>query len=262
MLVKDHLGFQVELAGQPQRIISLVPSQTELLSDLGLEDQVVGITRFCVHPENWRKTKALVGGTKKADLEKIEKLKPDLIIANKEENDRQQIEAMRNIAPVFTTDVRTFEDASNMITDLGKITGASSLAAEIRSRVKDHFRCLNRTAVRKTCIYLIWNDPMMTVSRDTYIHDMLQYAGLENAIGDAGSLRYPEITPEDMYKIKPQVILLSSEPYPFKAKHLKFFSEKFPQSKVALADGEMFSWYGSRLLKFDPSDIQKALGIY
>jgi ABC-type Fe3+-hydroxamate transport system substrate-binding protein len=261
MLIKDHTGFQLTLVDRPERIVSLVPSQTELLADLGLNDRVLGLTRFCVHPDDWRKTKVIVGGTKNVDMRKLELLKPDLVIGNKEENDRAQIEAIRTMAPVFTTDVKTLQDALNMIADIGLITDASGEAAAICNAIKSRFRPFTQTGFCTSCAYLIWQNPIMTVSTNTFIHDMLRIAGFENVFANFGSARYPEITIDDLISKKPQVILLSSEPYPFRKKHLDFFAKYCPGSSVAFADGEMFSWYGSRLVKFDPMPLRKSLDL-
>src|SRR5438105_265149 len=119
----DQLGNQLHIDQHPRRIVSLVPSQTELLFDLGLQEEVIGITKFCVHPYHWHQTKTRVGGTKDIKLEVIDQLKPDLVIANKEENTREQITSLQSLYPVWISDVNTLQDALEMIRSIGEITG-------------------------------------------------------------------------------------------------------------------------------------------
>jgi ABC-type Fe3+-hydroxamate transport system substrate-binding protein len=228
------------------RIISLVPSQTELLYDLGLRDEVAGITKFCIHPDEWFRTKPRIGGTKQLNIEKIRKLDPDLIIANKEENVKEQVEELEKHFPVITTDVNTLEDALEMISLLGKITGRSKAAEEMISAIRYGFDNLTVETSMRTC-YLIWNDPYMTIGGDTFINDMMARCGFFNIFSD--KKRYPVLTIDQLSELDCQVLMLSSEPFPFKIKHKEELQELLPGIKIVLVDGEMFSWYGSRLLK-------------
>lgn len=235
----------------PQRIISLVPSQTELLFDLDLNEQVVGITKFCVHPAEWFYTKTRVGGTKKIHLDIIHQLQPDLIIANKEENVKEQIEECAKNYPVWISDVNNLADAYEMIEQVGIITGKADKSKEIVGSIKKEFSQFQNTcpppagkAVR-TC-YLIWNDPYMTVGSDTFIHSMLETAGFVNVFKD--QKRYPIVTDEELINKNLDVLFLSSEPFPFKQKHVDQLQSLLPGTKIMLVDGEMFSWYGSHLL--------------
>ena len=246
MLVIDQIGYQFELKSPPQRIISLVPSQTELLYDLGLEDEVVGITKFCIHPKEWFETKNRVGGTKTINFEKIAALKPDLIIANKEENNQEEIEALQKSYPVYTTDIYNLEDSLLMMISIGEITNTSAKAKQIVNQINNNFEELKPLKTPKSVLYFIWRNPYMTIGEDTFISDMLTRCGFKPIeIGN----RYPEIAEEQIKKLKPNFIFLSSEPYPFKEKHIKELSILCPNSKITLVDGEMFSWYGSRLIK-------------
>lgn len=233
----------------PQRIVSLVPSQTELLFDLGLGEAVVGITKFCVHPESWFKTKTRVGGTKTVDLEKLISLKPDLIIANKEENVKEQVEALANLFPVWVTDVENVQDACGMIGTMGRITGRTAEAEMLLTQISTGFTELKEAvpadAVSPRCVYLIWKNPYMTVGGDTFISDMLHRCGLVNLF--AMSSRYPVVELPELKDGICDLILLSSEPYPFRERHLEEIRNELPGVKVELVDGEMFSWYGSRL---------------
>lgn len=231
----------------PKRIISLVPSQTELLNHLGLNSETVGITRFCIHPKTWFHTKTRVGGTKTINFKIIKQLKPDLIIANKEENVRDQIEQLALDYPVWLTDVNTFEDALQMITEIGTLTGKNEKAISLMAQINNAFNDLpnNKDPIKTT--YLIWRKPYMTVGGDTFINDMLVKCGFNNIF--AHKNRYPEISIEDLLIANCKLLLLSSEPYPFKQKHIDELSKLLPNTKIVLVDGEMFSWYGSRLLQ-------------
>lgn len=231
-----------------QRIISLVPSQTELLYDLGLEDEVVGITKFCIHPEHWFRNKSRIGGTKDVKFDRVEVLSPTLIIANKEENVKEQVEALASIAAIYTTDISTLEDAYHMMQEIGKLTNTSKKAEEIIRNIKEGFKMLSEQLhqqTSKTCLYLIWKEPYMSVGGDTFIHHMMLHCKLKNVI--AHETRYPSITIEQIKSLAPEIILLSSEPYPFKEKHIAELQTYLPNTTILLVDGEMFSWYGSRL---------------
>lgn len=231
------------------RIISLVPSQTELLAHLGLEKEVIGITKFCVHPQKWFLEKTKVGGTKNIHPEKIEELSPDLIIANKEENVKGQIEELAKKYDVWVTDVNNLEDAINMINDIGKLTCRSEEASDLALKIEEGFEKLKKvvSGKRKTpAAYFIWKDPWMVAGNHTFINDMLQRAGFENIFADLE--RYPQIDLK-LVKENAKLILLSSEPYPFKEKHKPELEHFIPGIKIEIVDGEMFSWYGSRLLK-------------
>jgi len=232
------------------RIVSLVPSQTELLFYLGLDDEVVGITKFCIHPDEWYRDKMRVGGTKQIHLELIDQLSPDLIIANKEENVKDQVEALAEKYDVWITDVNNFPEAIAMIRDIGNLTGAENKAVELTLELEDKFEKLRKkiNAGKKiNAAYLIWRNPYMAAGGDTFINDMLGYCGLENVF--ANQNRYPEIKLNDLANRGTELVLLSSEPYPFKEKHVEEIKKQLPGIKIMLTDGEMFSWYGSRLLK-------------
>ncbi len=239
----DQLHRSVFIPAIPKRIISLVPSQTELLVDLGLEENIVGVTKFCVHPKSLRKEKVIVGGTKNYRLELIDQLKPDLIIGNKEENDQTGIEILMNNYPVWMSDIYSLEDSLDMIVRLGEIFKVEKRAKSISDQIQEDF--LEKVKLKGTAVYLIWNTPMMVAGSDTFINEMMPYAGFENLIKES---RYPEISIEELQQLNPEYLLLSSEPFPFKSKHLKEFENFLPQAKIVLVNGEMFSWYGSRLL--------------
>ncbi len=238
-----------------KRIVSAIPSITELLFYLGLNEQVVGITPFCVHPQQWHTSKQRIGGPKKLHVEDIISLKPDLVIAGKEENIKEQIEAIANHAPVFLTDVITIEDALKMIDDVSVLTGMHNRGCELIKQIKTAMDSFKPIAIRKA-VYVIWKAPYMCVGGDTFIHYMMGMAGFINVF--AQQLRYPVISVEDMINSGAEIIILSSEPYPFKEIHAAELRALLPQHiKIILADGEMFSWYGSRML--EAVDYFKAL---
>lgn len=243
----DQLGRKHCFKNTPKRIVSLVPSQTELLHYLGLKHEVIGITKFCVHPNEWFRSKTRIGGTKNVNIEAVKALQPDIIIANKEENVKEQMEALEAIAPVWVSDVNHLEDALAMIEAIGLLTATNENAQKLIEEINNCFNQLITPNYKlKTC-YLIWRKPYMTVGGDTYINNMLQYAGFNNVF--AKENRYPEITMEQLVEANCEVVFLSSEPYPFKQQHIEELQAALPKVKILLVDGEMFSWYGSRLLE-------------
>lgn len=245
--INDQTGKKVVLkVYPPKKIISLVPSQTELLHDLGLNEEVAGITKFCVHPQSWFKSKERVGGTKQVNLEKIFHLEPDIVIANKEENVKEQIDQIEKFAPVYVSDVNNLNDAISMINDIGMLTGTQEKAKMIAENVQHSFSTLETVTRNHNACYLIWRNLYMTVGSDTFIHDMLNRCGFKNVY--ANEQRYPTITLEELKRKNVELILLSSEPFPFKAKHAEEIKAILPHVKILMVDGEMFSWYGSRLI--------------
>jgi ABC-type Fe3+-hydroxamate transport system substrate-binding protein len=245
----DQLDNRVEINFPPKRIISLVPSQTELLFDLGLDQEIVGITKFCIHPKDKFKSTAKIGGTKKLNIQKIRDLKPDLIIGNKEENQKEDIEILMKEFPVWMSDIFDLKDALQMIKSVGEIVNkkdeANSTANEIENKFKDLKHSTNIQTPRNV-LYFIWQNPNMLAGQNTFINEMVTFCGLKNIIQEH---RYPALNKDELEKLTPEVVLLSSEPFPFKQKHIEEYQEIWPNSKVMLIDGEMFSWYGSRLLK-------------
>ncbi len=265
--VTDQMGRTVEVPERPSRIVSLVPSQTELLADLGLDEEVVGITEYCVHPEHWLQKKTIVGGTKNTVLKRVEQLEPDLIIGNKEENTKKKIEKLEENYPVWMSDVHDIPDVLDMIQELGGVTGRSEKAEELAERIGEGFERLQAHSGKEgtPTAYFIWKDPWMAAASDTFIDAILEASGHQNVFFppfpnkiqtriDAGkaSSRYPSFELEDLKSLDPKRIYLSSEPYPFGEEHRKALQEEFPGAEVRVVDGEMFSWYGSRLQKAIP----------
>ncbi len=241
----DQMEREVVLDKVPRRVVSLVPSQTELLHYLGLDEEVAGITKFCVHPKEWHASKPKVGGTKDFKIDMIRNLEPDLIIANKEENNKGGIEILSKEFPVWVSDVRDFMSAIGMIRKIGLLLDREGEAKELVARIN----CAKTQFIvkkKKECVYLIWKNPYMTIGGDTYIHHMLELAGYDNIFKER--TRYPEVTLEEIAASKADLIFLSSEPFPFREKHVAEVHH-VTGKKVICVDGEPFSWYGSKLLE-------------
>jgi len=240
----DQMNRRVEIPFPPKRIISLVPSQSELLWDLGLQTQLQGITKFCIHPTEMFQHVPRVGGTKKLNIELIEKIQPDLIIGNKEENTREEIEILQNKFSVWMSDVNSFNDAIRMIQQIGEITDTAEKSSALIREIENSFQNIPLPNQVIDVVYLIWKNPYMAAGQHCFINDMLVKAGLVNKI-DTG--RYPEITISQLKAISPDLLILSTEPYPFSEKDVHYFQHELPHAKIWLANGEMFTWYGSRM---------------
>ena len=257
----DARGRAITIASPPARIVSLVPSITELLSDLGLGDAVVGLTRFCVRPDGWREAKTIIGGTKAVQTGAVLDLAPDLVLANREENEKADVEALdAEDVPVFVTDVKTVPDALEMIRSVGALTGTSDRAAPLADRIAQRFDELPVFEPLRAA-YLIWREPYMTVGGDTFIHDVMARGGFENAYGD--ETRYPEVTLDALRDQDLDVVLCSSEPFPFhqKDRFTADLRDALDDTPVEIVDGQAFSWYGSRLLDTPAAlrDVRAAL---
>ena len=241
----DQLGNNIILEKEPVRIVSLVPSQTELLFELGLGDRVVGITKFCIHPDKWFRSKERIGGTKDVNIAKVAQLKPDLIIGNKEENTKEDIEALRQIAPVYMSDIYNLKDSLEMIAQVAEICNVETRGSEIINQIKTNFKTIIPFENQPKVAYLIWKDPFMGVGSNTFIDTVLKdHMGMNNVLGNQE--RYPELDMRSLPEI--DYLFLSTEPYPFKEKHIKELQQDFPNTKIVLVDGEYFTWYGSRLI--------------
>lgn len=243
--VKDQMNRIIRLEKNPQRIISLVPSQTELLYDLGLGDRVVGITKFCIHPNHWYKNKTRVGGTKNIDHKIISQLNPDLIIGNKEENSEEDVLKLIKKHQVYISDVYTLEDALRMTADIGSLTKTSDQANQLIKTIQADF--VDLPILSKSILYLIWFDPYMAVGPNTFIGDLLKKSGIQNSISEP-SARYVTLSKSEIEKLNPDYIFLSSEPFPFKDSHAHEL-KKISNAQIVFVDGEIFSWYGSRMTR-------------
>ncbi|PEN10400.1 cobalamin-binding protein [Longibacter salinarum] len=241
----DQAGRRIRLPDRPKRIVSLVPSITELLYDLKLGERVAGITRFCERPGHWRDEKVIVGGTKNVKQDTIAELEPDLVLANLEENEQEDVEAIN--APVYVTDIETIPDAVDMIRTVGQLTDTVEAAQVMADTIAERFASLQPPATIRAA-YLIWCEPYMSVGHDTFIHDVMTRAGFENVFAEA--TRYPEVSISEIAEANPDVVLCSSEPFPFhqKERFTQDIREAIPDTPVEIVDGQLFSWYGSRLL--------------
>lgn len=264
-LFTDQLGNAVQVNWPPKRIISLVPSQTELLFHLGMKDEIAGITKFCIYPHEMFRTKQRVGGTKNLNFNKIAGLHPDLIIGNKEENEEWQIRELMKLYPVWMSDIKCLDDSLDMICCVGELINRNRQAEILSKKISSEFIRLKKTLHlyhhKKLPLhglshkglrvaYFIWRSPYMAAGRDTFISDMLKRCELNNVFDtEYFESRYPKLTPQQIAEAAPQLIILSSEPYPFLEKHIPEFQKLCPDAKIIIVDGEMFSWYGSHLLK-------------
>lgn len=240
--VVDDRGVTVRLERPPQRIVSLVPSTTETLHALVGPERIVGVTRFCVHPQPWVGTVPKVGGTKDVDLERLAALEPDLVVGNIEENTRELAEAVEGRWPLYMAFPRTVDEALSDLRRLGELVGAPREAAEAvaaiaaaRVKPKASFRFL----------YLIWREPWMAAGSDTFISEMLGEVGGVNVVDG----RYPQVTALSLADLGADLVLLSSEPFPFTPRHVAELSELsgLPERRFHLVDGELCSWHGVRM---------------
>lgn len=257
----DQLNRSVEVSRIPERIVSLVPSQTELLFDLGLEERVIAITKFCIHPNKWFRNKQRIGGTKDFNIELIHSLQPDLILANKEENTEDGLSILMKKYPVWISDIKNIDDATSMINEIGIITNTTLKSTDLNSEIHKNFRLLSNfiskdRLIKNRVAYLIWQQPFISIGEDTFICEMLKSCSLHSVFEQKH--RYPETTIEELKTLNIDYLFLSSEPFPFKEKHKFMFEELLPGIEVVLVDGEYFSWYGSRL-KNAPSYFQTLL---
>ncbi|GAA4896667.1 helical backbone metal receptor [Flaviramulus aquimarinus] len=251
MKLQDQLHREIHLKEIPKRIVSLVPSQTELLCDLGLQDAIVGVTKFCVHPHYIKTDASIVGGTKQIHLDKIKALNPDIILCNKEENTKEIVEACKAISEVHVSDVFTLKDSLELIKQYGAIFKKENKATIIINEIKSELKAFKVFIKEKSSlnvVYFIWKNPWMVAGNHTFINYLLQLNKFKNVYGN--KRRYPEIKLSKLRADKKtEVVLLSSEPFPFKKMHKKELQEFYPNAIIILVDGELFSWYGSRLTK-------------
>ena len=248
-ILTDQIGVTHTFDAIPLKIVSLVPSQTELLCDLGLEDCIIGITKFCVHPNHLLKSKTIIGGTKTVNCDKIRRLNPDIIIANKEENSQEIVSELSKICPVWVTNILNLADNMHMITDFGNLFNKQAEAAKWIQNIETAQIDFENFVAKKnfqSVAYFIWANPYMVAGSETFINELLTIIKFKNVFQNLS--RYPEIEIAALVKKKPDLIFLSSEPFPFKEKH-KTELQKFTKAKIIFVDGEFFSWHGSRILK-------------
>jgi ABC-type Fe3+-hydroxamate transport system substrate-binding protein len=251
----DHLGRVVSIPVPPQRIVSLCPSQTETLVHLGVGARLVGRTSFCIHPAEELADVVVVGGTKTLKLERVIDLEPDLVICEKEENTQEMVEELSKLYPTFVTDVRDWFDGIRMIRDLGAITGTAARAEELAQQAAAAMGGIVPLSPERTALYLIWKSPLMAVGADTYIHSVMELCGFKNLAARLPG-RYPELTAGQIRQMQPDYLLLSTEPFHFTRDHVTEMQAEMHGTKVILVDGEMFTWYGSRMIEA-PTYLQR-----
>lgn len=242
----DQMGRRLTVNWPPSRIVSLVPSQTELLFDLGIGERVVGVTDFCTEPADALRELARIGGTKRFLFDLIDALEPDLLIGNREENYPEGIERLAERHPVWMSDILRLEDALAMIRAVAELVGAGDAGPDLAGRIEDVFAALDADGPAMRAAYLIWKKPWMVAAGGTFIDDMLRRAGFANVFGDRQ--RYPETGIEELRERAPDVVMLSSEPFPFGEGHVAELAEQLPDAHVIRVDAMPFSWYGSRLI--------------
>ena len=243
MLIVENNTNEINKIAPASRIVSLVPSLTETIAFLGAVRSLAGITRFCKYPEGIQDKTTVVGGPKDFDIEMIISLKPDVVVAVKEENNKARILALAEKLPVILFDIMHIEDAFEMMLTLGKLLGKEKEAGKTIGEIKNEFASIPNSLPKRKCLYLIWKKPWMAAGKQTFINENLEKLGLENVMEG----RYPEVKKENFEQA--DYLLLSSEPFPFRDKHRQEIQQKYPDKKVMLVDGEMFSWYGSRMRK-------------
>lgn len=253
--VTDALGERFDLEAPARRIVSLIPSITEILFSLGAGDQVVGVTKFCTQPADGIARKAKVGGPKNPRRDAILGLMPDLVVANVEENHRTDVEAMRAAGvPVFVTYPRTVRDGIQLIRNLGALVGKLSSAEAIAASCEEALAEIEQPNVRRERVRVfcpIWRRPYMTINADTYMDSMLWTCGGENIFRDRPE-RYPTVDLAEMAALRPDMMLLPDEPFPFGRKHLEDFRglADVPAVRAGhlhFVDGKILSWYGPRI---------------
>ncbi|MCG3152818.1 MAG: Vitamin B12-binding protein [bacterium] len=237
--------------------MSLVPSLTESLAELGAAGSLAGVTDWCWYPTEVVAPLPKVGGTKTPHLDRIRDLQPDLILVNEEENRREDVEALAADFPCLVTFPRTVADNIDLVSLLGAITGEDATAAEWTSRMRSleaEVRATMQQRAARSLAYLIWRKPYMTINRDTYVHSVLELLHCANPWGNATD-RYPAITVDELESEDPDMVCLSSEPFPFEEKHVAEYEALLPgsravqQGQVFVDDGTLYCWYGTRWVR-------------
>lgn len=248
MQITDQLGRTLIFTQSPITVVSTVPSITEFLCDLGLEEKIIGITKFCIYPESVFRSKERIGGTKTLKVDRILELAPDLIIANKEENTKDQIEELAEHLNIYVSDVFDIQTNEEMMDAIAKIFDKAKEVKVLKEQINNNQNLLlNYKFPLLKAMYIIWQNPIMSVGGDTFIHYMMETAGFQNVLHK--NKRYPSLKAEQLRAYKPDILLLSSEPFPFSEKHIQFFRDLLPNTKIELVDGSFFSWYGSRVAR-------------
>lgn len=247
--MKIYSGFEslAQENYEPKRIVSLVPSLTEFLLELGFEKRVVGRTLYCERPVDLVESITVVGGTKKISVKKVLELKPDLVLAQKEENDRAQVEEIAQTIPCVVSEIDSVDSFISYVADFASLFDEPQIQEFYSEIMNLRDQCQKSDRKYSRCLYFIWKEPWMVAGKGTYIDSVMNLAGFENAVSDS---RYPVLSWEEIEELNPDLILLSSEPYSFDESHMQCFQSKFSQARIELVDGRLFSWYGTATLEF------------
>jgi ABC-type Fe3+-hydroxamate transport system substrate-binding protein len=235
----------------PDRIVSLVPSLTEALFAFGVGERVVGRTRYCLWPPRAVGKVPTVGGTKKVNIRSVLELEPDLVVAVKEENARENVEELEEAGvPVFVGAPESVAEAIALLRELAERVEAPRAGAVLGPIERVYGRLGNTVRAEARRVFVpIWKKPYMSVGSDTYVHDVLKTCGGENVCGELA--RYPVVALEEVEAMQPEVVLLPDEPYPFSAEDLEeFYALDVPAAdsdRVHLVDGKLLTWYGPRM---------------
>ena len=233
------------------RLVSLCPSLTELVFDLGLGDSLVGRTKFCVHPEGLVERVETVGGTKNPKVARVVELAPDLVLMNEEENRREDAEALAAAGVACHTSMpRTAAETAAMVRSIGAAVGRGERAEEIASDIERRAARVRRAAAPRARVryaYLIWREPLMAAGAATFVDGLLALAGGENVLADRAE-RYPAVSEAELAAAHPDAVLLSTEPFPFADRHAAELAERtgIARERFHIVDGELLSWHGSR----------------
>ncbi len=233
------------------RIVSLCPSVTELIADLGAAAELVGITRYCTHPPAVASGVEHVGGTKDPDIDRIVALAPDVVFMNIEENRVEDADALIGAGLTCLSDLpKTIDETAGMVRRVGDAIGrrqaAERIALDIETRA-ERVRHAHDGATEVRWAYLIWRKPYMAAGGDTFVDTLLSLAGGHNVLGDRAD-RYPAVTTDELIAAAPHVVLLATEPFPFESKHIDELCDLtgWPAHRFAIVDGQDLSWHGSR----------------
>jgi ABC-type Fe3+-hydroxamate transport system substrate-binding protein len=235
------------------RIISLVPSVTETLFELGLGDQIVAITRWCTRPPEQVRMKPKIGGTKNPKIDQIAQLNPDLVILDCDENRMEDAKALEKFG-IKTVSIfpKTINDSVKMLQDFGKMFSVETKTEEWIMEIEQRRKAVRRERIRT--LILIWRAPYMTVNFDTYVHSAAQMFGFDNVFA-SHPLRYPKVTAKEIQNANPECVLFPDEPYPFRSKHIEMFKKEFPELKAVQTnrlltfDGSYIAWHGYGTLR-------------
>ena len=245
-MIVDALGRSFDFSDAPKRIVSLVPSLTETLVDLGVGANIVGLTSYCIFPPGLRERVANVGGTKNPKIHEIRELRPDVVYMNLEENLRRHAEAIEEFAPVVTSEPKSVGDVGSLILQLGAIHHREGAAATLVRILDEQVRLARAAAKSFTFAVPIWKGPWMWCGGDTYVSHLVETIGGTNVFAELS--RYPTVTLEDAIARKPDVIFLPDEPYAFSEADAIELRQSFEGRIVGPFEGHLFTWHGSRTI--------------